>query len=519
MGLVGVVLLVAGVAWAEEAPPAGTWKLSLPTGEGRLTPVAIVRLAAEGDRWSGKVLATARGLPSAAFENVAVNQGLLRCTLKVGTTSVQLEFPIPKEKTAKLTGSILQRGNAGPVELEQTTLASLDEYDLAREQVAREKGGYEVVQLALMLLSQATEKKAKPEEVRGWAAKAVKAAEAYGAPWHRAVVLETAEILSKQKGFEAVALTYARQAERLLQTSDPSTFRKRVLDTLADALAKAGKQDEAKEVRSRVDKIDFNIKAEPFAGRKGKSDRVVLLELFTGAQCAPCVAADLAFDALGKAFKPTEVVRLQYHLHVSGPDALANPDCELRAEYYGRAVETAPAVLFNGRPAPLEGGGRENAPERYTEYLARLEPLLETKAGASVKATAARKGEKIEIAAEASVPEGAGGQLRLRLALVEGQVDYTGTNKIAHHQHVVRAFAGGVDGEKVAAGKPLRKTVTVDLAQVRKEITDYLDKVAKEIPFPSKERPLDMKKLFVVAFVQNDATREVLQAVQVDVIE
>jgi hypothetical protein len=36
---------------------------------------------------------------------------------------------------------------------------------------------------------------------------------------------------------------------------------------------------------------------------------------------------------------------------------------------------------------------------------------------------------------------------------------------------------------------------------------------------PSKERPLALKNLAVVAFVQNDDTTEVLQAVQVDVAD
>ena len=119
----------------------------------------------------------------------------------------------------------------------------------------------------------------------------------------------------------------------------------------------------------------------------------------------------------------------------------------------------------------------------------------------------------------ASDVQGDGDDLRLRVALVEEQVAYTGGNKLAEHHHVVRAFAGGVKGEKVAKDKPLTKTLTVDLDQVRKGLTEYLDKTNKDTPFPNKDRPLDLKKLRVVAFVQNDATREVLQAIQVEVTE
>jgi hypothetical protein len=520
MWLIGLALLGTGAARAaEEAPPAGTWKFLLPTDEGRPALVALVRFSAQDGRWTGKVLARARGLSSFEVENVTVRDGLLRCTVKLATSTLRLECPVPKEKGVKMGASLVNQGNASPVELEPTALTSLDEFEVAREAITRQKGGVETVQLALTLLSQATEKKAKPEEVRSWAARAVKAAEAYGPPWHRAIVLKTAEILAEQKGFEAVALTYARQAERLMDPQDPPALRKRVLDALAVALVKAGKEDEAKEVAARIAKIDFAIKAEPYAGRKGKSDRAVLVELFTGAQCPPCVAADLAFDALGKTFKPSEVVRLQYHLHVPGPDPLTNPDGEARAEQYGRAIEGTPTVLFNGKPVAPGGGGREDAPEKYAEYRTALEPLLETPSGASVKVTATRKGTRIDIPVEASVPAGAGDRLRLRLVLVEDQVAYTGGNRIAEHHQVVRAFPGGTDGERLVPGKPLRKTVTVDVEEVRQKLKNYLDKMAKEVPFPSKDRPLDLKNLRVVAFVQNDATQEVLQAVQAEVAE
>ena len=49
-------------------------------------------------------------------------------------------------------------------------------------------------------------------------------------------------------------------------------------------------------------------------------------------------------------------------------------------------------------------------------------------------------------------------------------------------------------------------------------LAKYLDKfAAEESPFPHPERPLAMKNLKLIAFVQNDTTREILHAVQVDV--
>ena len=46
----------------------------------------------------------------------------------------------------------------------------------------------------------------------------------------------------------------------------------------------------------------------------------------------------------------------------------------------------------------------------------------------------------------------------------------------------------------------------------------YLDEYAKnERPFPYVVRPLEMKDLKVIALVQNDKTREIVQAVQIEV--
>jgi hypothetical protein len=518
-GLAGLALALTAAGGAEGPAPAGTWKLLLSTGEGRMQPVALLRLQNAGGKWAAKVLARADGLPSLDIKDVTVGDGTLRGTVELGGASLRLECPLNADKDGRVRGNMARRDDVTPVELERTTLTSLDELDLAWETLARQADGYDVVRAAVTLLNHAADRKAKPEEVRRWAARAVKAAQAYGPALHRKVVLGTAEILSEQKGYEAIGLTYARQADRMLNPRDRAVVRKHVLDVLATALDRAGKAGEAREVAERVRKLDFTIHPEPYAGRKGKGNRVVLVELFTGAQCPPCVAADLAFDALDKTFKPAEVVRLQYHLHVPGPDPLTSPDAEARAKFYERAIPGTPTLLVNGHPAAPGGGSTEDGPEKYEEYLAAITPLLAMPAKAEVRTRARRSGSKIDIQLEADATAGAGDALRLRCVPVEEQVDYTGTNKLSAHHHVVRAFPGGVEGTRLAAGKSLRQTLTVDLDELRKGLREYLDKVAQESPFPGKERPLELKNLRVVAFVQNDATGEVLQAVQAELAE
>jgi hypothetical protein len=400
------------------------------------------------------------------------------------------------------------------VELERTTLTSLDAFALAQESLAKNPQGYEAVQLALTLLSQSEAKKVKPAEARSWADRAVSAAGLYGPRWQRDVLLMVAEVLSDEKGFEAIGLQYAQRAARRLEPTEAPAAQKRVLDELAGALEKAGKAEEAKKVQARVAKLDFRLKPKPFAGRKGKSKRVVLVELFTGAQCPPCVAADLGFDALGKTFKPSEAVLLQYHLHIPQPDALTNPDGEARSRFYDEAVRGTPTILFNGKAAAGGGGGQGDAPEKYEEYVGVIEPLLEKEAKAEVKLSAVRKGDKVEIQAEVGKVAEAGDDVRLRLALVEEEVAYKGTNGLATHHQVVRSMPGGEAGTQVDKEKGAKKAVTVDLAELRKKLKDYLDKYPKK--FPVKGQPLELKKLAVVAFVQDDKTGEVLQAARVE---
>lgn len=521
--LTGLVFACAGpVRAAEEAPaPAGNWKVLLPL-EKNLAGEALwlVKLDTKDGKWTGSVLANGATVRKATFEDLKVTKDAVRFALKIPEQTFRFEFRLPGEQAAKLYGALTLSGNnATPAELEKTTLTSLDPFDLAKETVAQKKDGAAVVQAAMSLLGMAADKKAKPEEVRSWAARAVKASEAYGPRWHRNVLQGVVEVLGEQKGYENIALTYARQAERLLDEKDRPDVRKRVLDALASTLTKAGKADEAKEVEARIKKISFAIKTQPFAGRKSKSERVLLVELFTGAEHPASAAAVLAFDALGKTFKPSEVVRLQYHLHAPGPDPLSNTDCEARVRYYRRLIEGIPAVLVDGRPLRVEPGEAASARGTYDEMVEALRPLLEAPAKAKLKATATRKGAKISIEATVSDVQTDDDDLRLRVALVEERIAYTGRNKVAEHQHVVRAFAGTPEGEKVIKNKPFSKTLTFDLDEVRKGLKEYLAKTDKATPFPNKDRPLDLKNLRIVAFVQNDATREVLQAVQVEVPE
>ena len=198
-------------------------------------------------------------------------------------------------------------------------------------------------------------------------------------------------------------------------------------------------------------------------------------------------------------------------------DALTNPDSIKRQKYYDDLVEGTPTMLLNGKTGPVVGGLKQHAEDRYQELRKDIGPLLEKAAGADVSVSAERKGDKIDIKATVKGLKAPSEKIKLRIVVVEDHVRYQGRNGMLYHSRVVRDMPGG------AAGFPLVKeesehTASVDLGDLRKRLDKYLDKFEKEEdPFPDSQRPMRLKSLSIVAFVQNDATREVLQATDVKV--
>ena len=517
------LIALSGAARAEG--PAGTWKLSLPGGQ--LT--FLIQLEQKGGKWGGQVLGTSvPNFPKTTVTDVAATQDDLRFNLRFQGQELGFDGKLPPDpKTGKIAGSLVVRpGQTLLLHLEPSKLKTFDKFDFAKETVEQSTDAQAIADSAVDLLKQAAEKKAKIEEVRGWADKAYKAADAYGLRWQRSVALRLGQALASQKEFGALAVEYVRKAERLLDESDDPSVQMEVLEVVVQVMNQAGKGADAKELQTRLSKLeekDFEdyvkkapFKPDVFEGRKSKSDRAVLVELFTGAECPPCVAADVAFDALEKTYKPTEVILLQYHMHVPGPDPLTNPDTLARAQGYGRKIEGTPTIFFNGKVGAGGGGPLQAGRKKYAEYRDIIEPLLEKPADAKIKLDATRTGSNVSVKASVSDAAKTGETIRLRIFLVEDHVRYKGGNGLRYHHCVVRAALGGANGVAVAK-KSLDHEAKINLDDLRSKLNQYLDDFAKnEDEFPRPDRPMSFKKLRIVAFVQDDDTSEVLQAAQVD---
>ncbi len=254
----------------------------------------------------------------------------------------------------------------------------------------------------------------------------------------------------------------------------------------------------------------------------GTPARTVLAELFTGAECAPCVAADLAFDGFSERYEPGAVAVLVYHLHIPGPDPMTNADTEARGKYYG--VNGTPTTVIDGAALSSGGGSASAAGARFKEYTGKIESRFDTKPLAVLSGFSSKvNGRKIAITGEASLTADAAdraGHATLHVALVEDSVRYVGSNGIRFHNFVVRKLVGSSQGVVLEAGKKVSVSETVDTAALARSLDGYLtsfeEKQSKSVrgPFTFKDRVTGVQAgtLLVIAFVQDDRTKEILQA-------
>lgn len=371
------------------------------------------------------------------------------------------------------------------------------------------------------------------DELRTMIARADQAAARYGRGWQREFNLQIAAALAPQKEFAALALEIATRLEKELVPADAAATRQRVLKALAAAQANAGSSPAVQERLARLlaqveETLDreYRAKVPPFKPgtfprRKTASDRAVVLELFTGTQCPPCVAATVAFDALHQTYQPTELVLLQYHLHIPGPDPLANADSEARFAYYAKKFPDeavgVPTTFFNGKPDTRGGGPMNQAQEKYNQFQKLIDPLLETPSAVKLSGGAVQQGNQVNIQVNVTDLQKPGRDVRLRLLLVEENVRFVGGNQVRFHHHVVRSMVGGADGFPLEE-KDSKHTATVDLEVVRKSLNSYLEDYNRNRqPFPNNDRPLDLANLRLIALVQDEATREIVQAAEFEI--
>ncbi len=242
----------------------------------------------------------------------------------------------------------------------------------------------------------------------------------------------------------------------------------------------------------------------------------VLVELFTGAVCPPCISGDVALGIVEHDFPAPRLIAIRYHQHIPGPDPLANQDGEDRFSYY--EGQGTPYAVIDGlaTPNPGVGGMLQHVERAYSVFRAGVDERLKVKNDVQLIVSATVVDGELNVEAEATGWPEELKSLRLRLALVEDKIEYLAPNGMRTHERVVREMIGGPKGIGIKAGK-LKQSTQTPLVELRQRLTDYLEQFEsnRSVDFPIK--PLALKPLSVVAWVQNDETREILQTVIVPV--
>lgn len=532
--LLAALALLVGLSTlsAADATPAGYWKLNVPFGQQDVQMLLV--FTNKDGKWIGDYGGSS--VPIAKMEpklgTFAVDGNHVTYTIKLGERDLASFDGMLSADGKKIAGSLVLLG--GPpqvIEMQPTKLKKLDDtYAVALEVLAQAPDGPIIFDLGTELLRVAGAKKVPVEEVRGIVERLNRVAGDYGPRWDRSVTTRLAEALLGQEGLADVALAQARRAERMIAETDEASVVMETLVLVKTALEKAGKAEDAKPYATRIARLESKdytdyVKAYPpfapetYAGRKAKSDRGVLVELMSGTSLPPSVATDLAADQVQRTYKPTDAIVLHYHLHLNGVDVLTSPQGVERLSEYAKKLrrEEFPFAAVAGKPVLKGGGLLSDTEKQYKELRKSIDEELEKPANVKLALTAEKAEKGYTLKAKVNDLATPGETMSLKFAIAEDKVRHRGSNGLRYHHMIVRALPGGAKGFPLAK-KDHEQTVPVDLEAIKKELKDHIEKVAQQSDgeAPPADIPLALANLKAIAFVVNDATGEVLHAVQTD---
>jgi tetratricopeptide (TPR) repeat protein len=251
---------------------------------------------------------------------------------------------------------------------------------------------------------------------------------------------------------------------------------------------------------------------------KGK---VLLAELFTGAECGPCQGADIAFDKLSEYYPRNSLAILEYHVNIPGPDPMTNPDTYNRYIYYGGTSGT-PTAIIEGKEIITGGGPRYLAANRFNIYKYALSKYESQKPAVMISGKAVKKGNEINISLTLKGKTKNHNEI-IHIALIEKSINYTGSNTIDKHIFVVRDL---LDNETGAPIKSEKISKSFDLNKIEEGLKNYLDDPTNQPSWRKSYGPpiwkartdkINRNNLAVVAFIQNPETREIINSVYLDV--
>ena len=260
------------------------------------------------------------------------------------------------------------------------------------------------------------------------------------------------------------------------------------------------------EIAKYIDEMKQQVPAKP---ESVPGNRTVLVELFTGMQCPPCVGADLALSAIGQSYPSSEVIVVRHHQHIPLPDGLVNQDSEERGAFYDTGA--TPTVVIDGMvvDARFYAGPIQVAGTAYKVFRQVIDSRVADKSDVKLELSAAVTNGQLEVSVAASgIPDDLLPSCRLRMAVVENEVRTivpNGSNGIRDHEFLVREMLGGAKGIPPKKGE-LKYSITIPLDDIQQHVIDYIKQyeAGKRFEFPKQMKPPMQGPLSLVAWVQND---------------
>ncbi len=296
---------------------------------------------------------------------------------------------------------------------------------------------------------------------------------------------------------------------------------KRISSALNSLAKKEGISDG--ELQAMINKKKDDLTSfKPGHYEKKSTGNVVLAELFTGAECGPCAAADGAFDALSEYFPRTDLAILEYHLHIPAPDPMTNPQTFQHYKYYGGNFGT-PTVFFDGTEKLTGGGPRILVQNRFNIYKYIIAKLMDKGSSIKINGKASQSDSliKINLKVEGEKNKNAS----LHLALVEKSINYIGGNGVGRHIFVVRDLIGSNEGVELN-NKSGKYDEEFNLNKLQQSLTEYLNDpttdpswrpYVKFTGWRARTDKMNRNNLAVVAWIQDNNTKQVMQSFYVDV--
>jgi hypothetical protein len=230
------------------------------------------------------------------------------------------------------------------------------------------------------------------------------------------------------------------------------------------------------------------------------------------------VGAGLAFKAAQERYSRQDFIVLNYHVHIPLPDPMVNPTTIKRQDFY--SVNSSPSYFFDG---DSDGGGG-SADMAKSIFESKVDPTIEKHLAvapeAKIDLRATSTGSTVKVKANVSKVTSKSDKLRLQIVLAEESVTYSGENGERFHPVVVRSMAldqKSAQGFALAPAKGGSFEYTFDVAKAvadaKAHLEDYETNTRKG-EYKFREKKYDIKNGFVVvAFVQDEATKKVLQSV------